>query len=99
MNHPASRPASPWMSKESLLALLLGGVLGQMVMVMAEKRPDDMFSFAMAVVCVLAGSASLVMAMLHAPATTPVKARAAQVPVWLLAIGAGLLLTLRFGPF
>lgn len=99
--HPpaAPRPAPSWFSRESLLALLLGGVLGQMVSVMAEKRPDDLFSFAMAVLCVVAGSASLVLAMLHAPSRAEVKARTAAVPVWLLSIGAGLLLVLRFSPF
>jgi hypothetical protein len=96
MKQPTAKPLLPWATRESLIALVLGGVLGQMVSYMADQRPGQMFSVVMAIVCVLASSASLVIFLLHTPSSQPLAQRAAQVPTWLIAIGTGLLLTLRF---
>lgn len=98
MNNPSAKPASPGASKELMLSLLLGGVLGQFVSAMAESQPGDMFSFVMAVVCVVSASASLVTYLLAQPARTGRAPNAPRMPLWLLAIGGGLLLVLQASP-
>lgn len=69
--------------------------LGALAWSIAATRRGDMFSFAMAMLLLLAGSASVV---LHTLGTTPPALRAARqrrVHLWVGAIGCGVILAVQ----
>lgn len=84
-------PSSVASSRDSLMAMGAGAVMGFVVMRMAEQRADSGLSLAMAVLFVLSGSASVVLAMLSRPHRLKPAQRRGEIKGWLLALGLGVL--------
>ena len=92
MQEPASTPSTTVAtSRDSLLSLGAGGLMGLLVMQMAAQRPGSGLSLAMAVLFVVSGTTSLVMALLSRPHRLRPSQRGGEVKGWLLATGLGLL--------
>jgi hypothetical protein len=73
------------------MSMAAGALLGVIVMRMAEQRADSGVSLAMAVLFVVSGSASVVLAMLSRPHRLRPSQRRGEVKGWLLSLGLGLL--------
>jgi drug/metabolite transporter (DMT)-like permease len=84
-------PSSVASSRDSLMAMGAGALMGVIVMRMAEQRGDSGLSLAMAVLFVLSGCASVVLAMLSRPHRLKPLQRHGEVKGWLLALGLGVL--------
>lgn len=84
-------PSSVASSRDSLMAMGAGALMGAVVMHMAEQRGDSGLSLAMAVLFVASGCASVVLAMLSRPHRLKPSQRRGEVKGWLLALGLGVL--------
>jgi len=92
-------PASVATARDSLLSLGTGALMGLAVMQMAEHRPGSSLSLAMAVLFVVSGSVSLVLALLSRPHRLRPSQRRGEIQGWLLALGLGLLAAVQVGAF
>lgn len=90
-------PSSVASSRDSLMAMGAGVLMGVIVMHMAEQRGDSGVSLAMAVVFVLSGCASVVLAMLSRPHRLKPAQRRGEIKGWLLALGLGVLGAVQVG--
>jgi len=88
-------PSSVATSRDSLMSMGAGALMGVIVMHMAELRADSGLSLAMAVLFVVSGSASVVLAMLSRPHRLRPSQRRGEVKGWLLALGLGLLAAIQ----
>lgn len=84
-------PSSVASSRDSLMAMGAGALMGAVVTHMAEQRGDSGLSLAMAVLFVLSGCASVVLAMLSRPHRLKPSQRRGEIKGWMLALGLGLL--------
>ena len=84
-------------SRDSLMAMGAGALMGVIVVHMAEQRGDSEVSLAMAVLFVLSGCASVVLAMLSRPHRLKPAQRRGEIKGWLLALGLGVLGAVQVG--
>jgi|GEM_PF-3380129 len=88
---PSSSTASIASTRDWLLSLGVGLLMGWLVLQMADRRPDSTLSLSMAVLFVVSGSASLVLALLSRPHRLRPSQRRGEIRGWLMALGLGLL--------
>jgi len=92
---PSPTPAAtPLVSKEALIALMTGLVMGQVVSAIAIHHDRSMLGLVLALVFVLSGSASLMLLMSSWSQRSGVP-RQGLVYGWIAALGGGLLMSLQ----
>lgn len=82
-------------SRDSLLFMAAGALMGLVVMRMADQRGDSAMSLAMAMVFIGFGAASVVFAKLSRPHRLRPAQRRGEIKGWLLAFGLGLLAAIQ----
>lgn len=90
-------PSSVASSRDSLMAMGAGALIGIVVMHMAAQRGESGLSLAMAVLFVLSGSASVVLGMLSRPHRLKPAQRRGEIKGWLLSLGLGVLGAVQVG--
>ena len=91
---PITSQAAPLVSKQALVALVSGLMMGQVVAAISIHREGTLLGLVLAVVFVVSGAASLMLALLNWSGLGR-GARQAAVHGWLAALGGGLLLSLQ----
>jgi hypothetical protein len=92
MNDSTTPSRSRFVTRDLYRAFGSGLLLGSVVWWLGELRRGSMESFAMAVVFAVSASASFVLYTLGSANSEPPKKRTHEVHLWLVAIGAGIVL-------
>ena len=90
-----AKTAPALLSKESLVALAAGLLMGQVVSGIAVHHDGSLLGLTLALVYVLAGSASLMMFLLSWPGRPVARKSPGVLHAWLLVQGVGVLVSLQ----